>query len=551
VTTFRTPEEAKCYLAEIVNDERRVSPQSIVAPRNLSVVDTNDWYARQKKLDLEEKKKKKEAENFLRSYKLHYCAADSPSKSSKNFTSIEGSSRKMVGVDGYSADVTISRSSSANKLLIVEGAVTRDLERYKQTEKPKSINTMLSDPNESEGTVVLVDKPAKLACDDNSVVLRKLNVTERNESTKSSSTTGGTLKQEYNYCNNLANINMEIVERDTVQMEQELDICKMDESIKPPHFHDIGDHDDHITTQSNALPNLNYNNNSFSSEKISGSNEKGGRELLTESYQEDSLLSISKSVSKDFNSSRERFEDIITDIDNITFSRNEVSNDTYNYDGVDSRLDLQEGVKEAALVEAQMEESWEKVQSEPLSIVSGVSNDKSNCIIFDDNDSSTLEMQEALKEGGLGETQKDDAWEEVQHKAPTKMQILMKEQNYKQKKEGIDPISMWHSEWKLTLRQRKEAENDANEEQIEQAQADLAAFQAVRDSRCEAKAAKNRINEREKLDALKMNLENDKFWQNVVKMVDLSHDSADGSEDCARMRDVLIFLKSNTDHTSF
>jgi Clathrin light chain len=58
--------------------------------------------------------------------------------------------------------------------------------------------------------------------------------------------------------------------------------------------------------------------------------------------------------------------------------------------------------------------------------------------------------------------------------------------------------------------------------------------------------AKNRQDEQEKLEAIEADLENDNSWQRVCKMVDLSHDAAEGSADVSRMRDVLIFLKNDT-----
>jgi len=115
---------------------------------------------------------------------------------------------------------------------------------------------------------------------------------------------------------------------------------------------------------------------------------------------------------------------------------------------------------------------------------------------------------------------------------------------------GPTPMAAWSEEWQVTLRQRKDDENDAKGAHIEAAQADLAAFQAEKEAKREAKAAKNRADEQDKLEAIDADLENDNSWQRVVKMVELSHDSADGSADCGRMRDVLIFLKNDTDRAA-
>jgi len=112
------------------------------------------------------------------------------------------------------------------------------------------------------------------------------------------------------------------------------------------------------------------------------------------------------------------------------------------------------------------------------------------------------------------------------------------------------PMAAWNNEWQVTLRERKDTENDSKGAAIELAQTDLSTFQAGREAKRESKAAKNRADEQDKLEAIDADLENDNSWQRVVKMVELSHDSADGSADCGRMRDLLIFLKNDTDRAA-
>ncbi len=106
------------------------------------------------------------------------------------------------------------------------------------------------------------------------------------------------------------------------------------------------------------------------------------------------------------------------------------------------------------------------------------------------------------------------------------------------------PMAKWNQEWQVTLRERKDAENAAKAAAVETAHADLAAFQAERELKREAKMAKNRSDEQEKLEAIEADLENDNSWQRVVKMVELNHDSQEGSADVGRMKDVMIFLKN-------
>ena len=111
----------------------------------------------------------------------------------------------------------------------------------------------------------------------------------------------------------------------------------------------------------------------------------------------------------------------------------------------------------------------------------------------------------------------------------------------------LSPMAKWNQEWQVTLRERKDAENAAKAEAVETAHADLAAFQAERELKREAKMAKNRSDEQEKLEAIEADLENDNSWQRVVKMVELNHDSSEGSADVGRMKDVMIFLKNEPD----
>merc|ERR1712127_746314 len=93
-------------------------------------------------------------------------------------------------------------------------------------------------------------------------------------------------------------------------------------------------------------------------------------------------------------------------------------------------------------------------------------------------------------------------------------------------------------------KERREEEAVSKTQQLEKAKVELAKFQAARDAKFESKSKKNRQDEQDKLEAIEADLENDNSWQRVVKMVELNHESAEGSADCSRMRDVLIFLKN-------
>ncbi|KAL7489183.1 hypothetical protein ACHAW6_014751 [Cyclotella cf. meneghiniana] len=106
------------------------------------------------------------------------------------------------------------------------------------------------------------------------------------------------------------------------------------------------------------------------------------------------------------------------------------------------------------------------------------------------------------------------------------------------------PMAKWNDEWQRTLLERKEEENSSKAEQVERARAEIAAFQADREKRREARMAKNRSDEQDKLEAIEADLENDNSWQRVVKMIELNQDSAEGSVDTGRMRDILVLMKN-------
>ena len=110
---------------------------------------------------------------------------------------------------------------------------------------------------------------------------------------------------------------------------------------------------------------------------------------------------------------------------------------------------------------------------------------------------------------------------------------------------GPTPMSIWNDEWQVTLKDRKDAENAKKAEVLEQAKAEMEAFQAAREAKREARMKTNRSDEQEKLEAMEADLENDNSWQKVCKLVELSHEAGDDSADVKRMRDVMILLKND------
>jgi len=109
---------------------------------------------------------------------------------------------------------------------------------------------------------------------------------------------------------------------------------------------------------------------------------------------------------------------------------------------------------------------------------------------------------------------------------------------------GPSPMQKWNEEWQQVLMERKDAENAKKAEFIAAAEEAMKTFQEQRESKREAKIAKNRQDEQAKLEAIEADLENDNSWQRVCKMVELSHDSASEAADVKRMRDTMILLKN-------
>ena len=123
------------------------------------------------------------------------------------------------------------------------------------------------------------------------------------------------------------------------------------------------------------------------------------------------------------------------------------------------------------------------------------------------------------------------------------------------------PMSKWNYEYQAILNQRKDEENTAKATYVAKAAEDVKAFLLEREKRREARMAKNRCDEQDKLEAIEADLENDNSWQKVVKMIDLTTaagvESSTGKkdkddkatpiipEDVSRMKDILVLMKND------
>ena len=112
------------------------------------------------------------------------------------------------------------------------------------------------------------------------------------------------------------------------------------------------------------------------------------------------------------------------------------------------------------------------------------------------------------------------------------------------------PMAQWNAGWQVTLAERKDVENSTKATQLATAEEERSTFQAQMDAKREAKMAKNRSEEQDKLEAMETDLEQDNSWQRVNKLVELQQDGGESGVDVTRMRDVLIFLKNDVDRAA-
>jgi hypothetical protein len=102
----------------------------------------------------------------------------------------------------------------------------------------------------------------------------------------------------------------------------------------------------------------------------------------------------------------------------------------------------------------------------------------------------------------------------------------------------------FNEEWQETLNTRKAEEDAAKAIMVEAAKVAMEEFQTKASMKRDAKMAKNREDEQAKLEDIEADLENDNSWQRVSKMVELTQDGAEDTEDTKRMRDIFILLKN-------
>ena len=129
----------------------------------------------------------------------------------------------------------------------------------------------------------------------------------------------------------------------------------------------------------------------------------------------------------------------------------------------------------------------------------------------------------------------------VSHDPPAEAPVVEEEEP---EEKELSPMAKWNQEWQVVLKERKDEESACKSKVTEAAAKDMEEFQAQRQIKRDAKMAKNRSDEQQKLEAMEADLENDNSWQRVNKMVDYQQDTVEEGNDITRMRDVMLFLKN-------
>lgn len=161
---FRTPEEAQEYLSKLRKIKKeRTKP---TPPTNLKSSDLNDWYSQQRQFELQERKKREEAESLLRGYRAKY---ENGSDLNKTISSTNGS---MIAEGSIEIEENITVSDEIQKY-------EKDVVDENDPEKEEVVE--VSDENDDEekkeegdanvnvdDSNALISEPADILDDNNS-----------------------------------------------------------------------------------------------------------------------------------------------------------------------------------------------------------------------------------------------------------------------------------------------------------------------------------------------------------------------------------------------
>jgi len=112
--------------------------------------------------------------------------------------------------------------------------------------------------------------------------------------------------------------------------------------------------------------------------------------------------------------------------------------------------------------------------------------------------------------------------------------------------EDISPMEKWNRDWQKTIRDRKNAENDAMAELVKSAQIHMDEFKREKEASKLSRVERNAQVENEMLEEMERQLEGDNPWKRVYSLVDFSSEGV--GDDSSRMKDILTWLESSS-HT--
>jgi len=138
--TFLTPEEAMAYIQES-HAKKRARARAPEPPTNLSSAEINDWYSQQRKRDVEERRRKEEAERFLRGYRYK-------SQEGSNYTGVIGGSSSAASasaVEIVTASSTVHEHSNDNHEIILNSDTLEEEEEEQLCEKSVNIDHDIDD----------------------------------------------------------------------------------------------------------------------------------------------------------------------------------------------------------------------------------------------------------------------------------------------------------------------------------------------------------------------------------------------------------------------
>eukprot|EP00559_Dactyliosolen_fragilissimus_P009099 CAMPEP_0184872620 /NCGR_PEP_ID=MMETSP0580-20130426/41396_1 /TAXON_ID=1118495 /ORGANISM="Dactyliosolen fragilissimus" /LENGTH=554 /DNA_ID=CAMNT_0027375451 /DNA_START=17 /DNA_END=1678 /DNA_ORIENTATION=- len=510
--TFRTPEEAKAYIQECHTKMKTRNPTP-VAPFNISTAESNEIYKKHKAMETEQRKKREEAENFLRSYR-----STGPLKFDVNVGSLS------QNYNSCDLDVHCKRNTP--------NAEPKNVEipsREEDTKEQRQINRECNDDPHLGNKSVLIDEgtPSTEEHINTSVGMSDCdNIESQNTSTL-----------EENFPDEGQSYQIEESQKDNYDKGSVHGIIhnNISSTSKNEPIHDL---DEHCRYVAGNMENLENEHDGISS---------GSEEYQMVAQVNDELDHISHGTSE----GSELFEIIDTENDvkeniNISFTDNDDITTDIEHDDHNIATNMEDD-KETSVPRHHMAGSKEKhlkVTSVPkdIDIITAVAEDNEK---FEKTKSGQDLIMTSVNNSNLVTKKRDDIFTQIEsidsikHNCETQnskndvSQTLPVDQGIPEVIGEKSYVEKWNDEYQRILRQRDNDENVVKEMCLSRAKEHLVEAKIRREKIRMAKASINKNKEEERLKSIEADLENDISWNRVVKMIDLSQNES--CTDCDRM----------------